>query len=161
MADGSSGPWNGSDEAAAKAAGHDMKSVVHYFESGVSELRFPLMALIDYRGFRMTAQALLPLGSDSLKYGSCDAGRTVHKDDPIMNELIKRAAENLNIRSHVVGSSVSPVLTSAAEIEAKTLYAAVDIGEFVTCLCLCKFLIHFLFRHTRGSHWHGWAILHA
>lgn len=128
MADGSTGPWNGSDEAAAKAAGHDMKSVVHYFEAGVEALRFPLMALIDYRGFRMTAQALLPLGKDSLKYGSSDAGRTVHKDDPEINELIKTAAVSLNIRSHVVGSSVSPVITSAAEINEKTLHAAVDIG---------------------------------
>lgn len=129
MADGTSGPWNGSDEAAAKAAGHDMKSVVHYFECGVHELRFPLMVLIDYRGFRMTAQALLPLGSNSLKYGSSDAGRTVHKDDPVMNELIKKAAQKLNIRSHAVGSSTSSVLTSAADIDANTLHAAVDIGS--------------------------------
>ena len=132
MADGSTGPWNGSDEAAAKAAGHDMKSVVHYFECGVKELRFPLMALIDYRGFRMTAQALLPLGESSLIYGSCDAGRTVYKEDILMNELIKKAAVNLNVRSHVVGSSSSTVLTSTAEIEANTLHSAVDIGNYMT-----------------------------
>ncbi len=56
MADGSSGPYNGSDEAAAKAAGHDLKGTINYFNSGVKELHFPLMILIDYKGFRMTAQ---------------------------------------------------------------------------------------------------------
>lgn len=157
MSDGSSGPWNGSDEAAAKAAGHDMKSVVHYFESGVRDLRFPLMALIDYRGFRMTAQAYLPLGPNSLRYGSSDAGRTIHKDDPTMNELIKQAAEILNIRSHAVGSSSSSVLASAAEIDSKTLHAAVDIGSFeMSCLYFCANWPFF-----RGTHWDGWKVLHA
>jgi hypothetical protein len=56
MADGSTGPYNGSDEAAAKAAGHDLQGTIHYFNSGLRELHLPLMALIDYKGFRMTAQ---------------------------------------------------------------------------------------------------------
>jgi hypothetical protein len=128
MADGSCGPWGGSDEAAAKAAGHDMKSAVHYFECGVKQLRFPLMALIDYRGFRMTAQALLPLGSDSLVYGSCDAGRTVYRGNEAMNSLISAAAARLNVRAHVVGASSSAVLTCPAALAAHTLCAAVDIG---------------------------------
>lgn len=79
----------------------------------------------------MTAQALLPLGSNSLKYGSSDAGRTVHKDDARMNDLIKLAAEKLNIRGHVVGSSSSPVITSTAELDANRLYSAVDVGTFL------------------------------
>jgi hypothetical protein len=70
MADGSSGPFNGSDEAAAKAAGHDLKGSVHYSNCGVKELHVPLIALIDYKGFRMSAQAVLPLGKDSMVYGS-------------------------------------------------------------------------------------------
>lgn len=56
MADGSTGPYNGSDEAAAKAAGHDLKGTIHYFNTGLREIHLPLMALIDYKGFRMTAQ---------------------------------------------------------------------------------------------------------
>lgn len=31
----------------------------------------------DYRGFRLVAQALLPIGDDTLVYGSSDAGATV------------------------------------------------------------------------------------
>lgn len=56
MADGSTGPYNGSDEAAAKAAGHDLKGTIHYFNCGVKEIHLPLMTLIDYKGFRMVAQ---------------------------------------------------------------------------------------------------------
>lgn len=70
MADGANGPFNGSDEAASKAAGHDLKGSVHYANCGVTELHVPLIALIDYKGFRMSAQAFLPLGDNSMVYGS-------------------------------------------------------------------------------------------
>ena len=70
MADGSNGPFNGCDEAASKAAGHDLKGSIHYSNAGVKELHVPLIALIDYKGFRMSAQAFLPLGPKSLVYGS-------------------------------------------------------------------------------------------
>ena len=73
MADGSNGPFNGSDEAAAKAAGHDLKGSVHYSTCKVRELHVPLILLIDYKGFRMSAQAFLPLGENSLVYGSAGA----------------------------------------------------------------------------------------
>ena len=33
-----------------------------------------MMALVDYRGFRLIAMSVLPLQSDSLIYGSNDAG---------------------------------------------------------------------------------------
>ena len=41
---------------------------------GLSGLRVPLMALVDYLGFRLTAMSLLPVGSDTLVYGTMDAG---------------------------------------------------------------------------------------
>ena len=128
MADGSSGPWNGSDEAAARAAGQEMKGFNHYASCGVNELRYPLSALIDYRGFRMSAQAFLPLGESSLKYGSSDAGISIHKDDPKLNALVEESAKKLNLRGHVVGSANSKVITNPEEIERKTLFAAVDVG---------------------------------
>jgi len=121
MADGSSGPYNGSDEAASKAAGHDLKGSIHYYNCGVKELHLPLMALIDYKGFRMSAQAFLPLGEKSLVYGSADGGRTVHKSNEKFNDAMRRAAEALNIRGHVVGK-----LDRAQE-----LHAAVDIEGHV------------------------------
>jgi hypothetical protein len=111
-----------------------MKGLQHYFGSGVTGLRYPLMALIDYRGFRMTAQALLPLGKNSLKYGSADAGKTVYKECPELNEYVMQAAEFLNLRRHVAGAATSNVLSDPKDIEANTLYSAVDIG--ITLLLL-------------------------
>jgi hypothetical protein len=127
MATGTSGPYNGSDEAAAKAAGHDLKGSVHYYNSGVKELCLPLMAVIDYKGFRMTAQALLPLGENSLVYGSSDAGRTVHNSNEKFNAAMELAAKSLNLRNHVVGELA----------QVKELYSAVDVGEFFVVLLCC------------------------
>jgi hypothetical protein len=42
----------GSDYAAAKVAGNELKGLISYFNSGVRELRVPLMALVDYMGMR-------------------------------------------------------------------------------------------------------------
>lgn len=120
MADGSSGPYNGSDEAASKAAGHDLTGTTHYYSAGVKRLCLPLMALIDYKGFRMTAQAFLPLGQQSLVYGSADAGKTVLKSNPDFNEAMVEAAKKLNIRGHGVGGLG----------QQKELFSAVDIGIF-------------------------------
>jgi hypothetical protein len=43
----------------------------------------PLMALIDYRGFRLVAMSILPVNAMSLVYGSQDAGKTVHNSSPV------------------------------------------------------------------------------
>jgi hypothetical protein len=37
-------------------------------------LNVPLMAVIDYRGFRLLAVSILPISKDTLVYGSSDAG---------------------------------------------------------------------------------------
>jgi hypothetical protein len=124
MATGTSGPYNGSDEAASKAAGHDLKGSIHYYNSGVKELHLPLMAVIDYKGFRMTAQALLPLGKNSLIYGSADAGRTVLNSNESFNLAMEKAANSLNLRKHAVGELA----------QVKELHAAVDVGKLLTSL---------------------------
>lgn len=41
----------------------------------IDEITLPLMALIDYRGFRVVAMTLLPVkGADTLIYGSDNGG---------------------------------------------------------------------------------------
>jgi hypothetical protein len=52
-----------------KAANHELKSVIRYF--GIDEqhqLHVPLMALIDYRGFRLVAMSILPIGWTHTNY---------------------------------------------------------------------------------------------
>jgi len=108
LADGDSSPWNGNDEAAAKGAGHELKSTAHFFEGDSQRsIRFSLMTLIDYCGFRMTCQAYLPISSkgtnSSLVYGSQDAGLHVLKSNPTLTGFVESMAKRLNLKAHFVG----------------------------------------------------------
>ncbi|CAN0006259.1 unnamed protein product, partial [Hapterophycus canaliculatus] len=102
LADGSQGPYGGSDEAAAKAAGHELRGASEYLKTGVG-LCVPPMCLLDYKGFRMLAQAHLPLGTASLKMGTNDGGRTVLNDCPHLDRRTAEAASALGLRAHIGG----------------------------------------------------------
>ncbi|CAN0104683.1 unnamed protein product, partial [Ectocarpus sp. 4 AP-2014] len=80
-------------------------------------LRYALQCLIDYKGFRMTAQAVLPVSSKSLRYGSSDGGKTVHNDDESLAKKLEAAAKKLNLRTHRVND--------------KDIYSACDIEGHV------------------------------
>ncbi len=55
-------------------------------------------------------------------YGSADAGKTVHNQRADFNDVMKRAAEVLNLKSHLVGRVGETV----------ELHSAVDIGKSIT-----------------------------
>jgi hypothetical protein len=46
--------------------GHEMKALTQLFNCGVDELNTNMMVIVDYRGFRLTAQSLLPIGKETL-----------------------------------------------------------------------------------------------
>ena len=50
------------------------------------------------------AVSVLPVGKDTLVYGSDDAGVNVRTDDLKMNQLMKEAADYIGIKGHVVGT---------------------------------------------------------
>lgn len=77
----------GSEKNAQKSAGHDLKGMVNYALANVEGLYFPMMCILQYLGFCITAMSMLPLSKDSLKYGSNDAGKTMHFDDPVLNQV--------------------------------------------------------------------------
>ena len=61
----------GGDSNAAKAAGHELlcvRSVLQLNEPGICT---PLMTLVDYAGFRVTAVSLLPIDSTTLGTTVC------------------------------------------------------------------------------------------
>ena len=68
-------------------------------------IRVPLMALIDYRGYRLVAQSILPISRSTIIYGSNDGGKTVHDSSPEFRARMKRAGEQLNIKGHPCGVS--------------------------------------------------------
>jgi len=92
----------GSDFLAMKTGGLELKGLMRYY--GCEGLHVPLMAVIDYRGFRLVAMSILPIDKKkTLIYGSGDAGKTVAAVDPYFNRMMEEAAKKLNIKGHFCG----------------------------------------------------------
>lgn len=62
------------DEKAMKSANHELKGLNSFFQCGLDRLNYALMALIYFRGFCMIAQSLLPINTNTIVYGSNNAG---------------------------------------------------------------------------------------
>eukprot|EP01126_Amoeba_proteus_P028128 TRINITY_DN27796_c0_g1_i1.p1 TRINITY_DN27796_c0_g1~~TRINITY_DN27796_c0_g1_i1.p1 ORF type:complete len:158 (+),score=23.81 TRINITY_DN27796_c0_g1_i1:65-475(+) len=99
-----------------KAAGHELKGAMCYYNCCVPGLNVPLMSLIDYRGYRVVALSILPIDQTTLVYGSSDAGITVHRKDPQMNHMMMQAGKILNLAPHTCGSD-HYVIYGPADIE--------------------------------------------
>ncbi|EGC35315.1 hypothetical protein DICPUDRAFT_152393 [Dictyostelium purpureum] len=110
---------NARDDYAAKAASNELKGLISYYMAGVKGLNYPLMALIDYKGFRLIALSVLPISNETIKYGSSDSGSIVHSNIPDLNEKMKEAGKKLNLKAHHVGSvsGFTKELTSPGDIE--------------------------------------------
>jgi hypothetical protein len=52
-----------------KAASAELKGAMCYHNCHIPDLLTPLMATIDYRGFRLLAIALVPIDDKTLVYG--------------------------------------------------------------------------------------------
>ncbi len=111
--------FRGSDAAAHKVAGHELRGLMCYFNNSDNDVCFPLMALLDYKGFRLICMSLLPIkGSSTLIYGSRDAGRTVAAKDERFNQAMKSAAKRLNLAGCLRGTKEPGVMMhSAIDIE--------------------------------------------
>jgi Clustered mitochondria len=106
-----------------KVADAELKGLVSYFNLDMTDLCVPMMALVDYRGFRLIAMSVLPInGHTSLVYGSNDGGNTVHADNPLFNHLMEQAGTRLNLKPHFCGMSTS---------KGKRLHAAADVEGHV------------------------------
>lgn len=87
-----------------KSGGHDLKGLIALRQIDMPQIHLPLMALIDYRGFRVVAISLLPIGKeDTLVYGSNDGGLHVYNGDEDIQGIMKEAAKRLNVKEHMVG----------------------------------------------------------
>lgn len=116
----SNGLYEGSNYAASKVADAELKGMLSYLNLNMTDLCVPLMALVDYRGFRLIAMSLLPIGGEgSLIYGTNDAGKTVNASNPLFNHLMEEAGQRLNLRGHVCGGDQARTqrLHAAADVE--------------------------------------------
>lgn len=59
----------------------------------------------------------LPIGADTIRYGSSDAGETVYADDDVLTEQMKRAGEVLNLAGHMVGRFNPQRIYTCGDIE--------------------------------------------
>lgn len=116
---------------ANKVQGHELKGLKAYFgwffnRASVGLVSFPLTAIIDYKGHRITAMTQLPIaGSRSLIYGCANAGEdcTVKDEIPEWSQFVREASMGLNLKPHWVvngrsGASVGEIeLASCIDLE--------------------------------------------
>lgn len=88
--------------APQKVASNELTGLVHCFKCDVKGLHLPLMALIDYRGFRLTALSVLPIDKSTLVYGSDDGGVTVHNRTRLFASKMEQLSSLLNLMGHSV-----------------------------------------------------------
>lgn len=82
-----------------------------------SKLRVPLIAMIDYGGFRAIVSTACPISKRTIVYGSNDAARTVHNDDPEAEKSMQQCAFLLNLAPHRVKNGNNMFLASAVDVE--------------------------------------------
>ena len=83
------------------------------------------MAIIDYRGFRLTCLSALPINENTLIYGSKDGGKTVYEKNEQFNQKMKIIGEKLNICGHLVKGSLKTNHSNEA-----TIYGPGDIEGY-------------------------------
>lgn len=85
----------GDETATMKVAGLDLLGLNYWTDAGRHVgLLPPLSVVLDYRGFRLMAQAMLPLSPDTLMCGSADAG--LHVKSPKQELAGKSRSEIVN-----------------------------------------------------------------
>lgn len=95
------------DVAAIKAAGLELQGLISFYNAADYEsIHFPLMALIDYHGYRLIALSILPVEKKTIIYGSADAGRTVHAKSEEFNRIMLNLGKQLNLCPHNVGGKI-------------------------------------------------------
>jgi hypothetical protein len=90
------------------------------------------MSLFD-RGFRLTAISILPISRTSIVYGSNDAGRVVHADDARGNQLMMQAAHLLNLKGHMVNTTM---IHGPGDIEGMEMIANYVFIRTVLCILM-------------------------
>ncbi|CAG0915474.1 unnamed protein product [Notodromas monacha] len=113
----------GGDAAAHVAPGCDLVGVRVYSAVDVEGLYTLGTVVVDYRGYRVTAQSIIPgilerEQEQSVIYGSIDFGKTVVTNDKYV-ELLKKAAAQLKILPHKVLNSAGDEFELFSSVECK------------------------------------------
>jgi len=86
---------------------------------------FPMIAIVEYQGFKMTVAPTLPITKDSIIYGS--DGEIIHTNIEVHEEL-QQIAKKLSLRPHMVFSSKPTITSLCGDIEIhKLIFNKMDI----------------------------------
>lgn len=114
---GSCGLYDG-DEFAMKAMGKEFANMKEVFSLKISHVCIPLACLIDYHGFRVLCQSLLPIDLEARPaYGSNDKGKNCFDSDPAIRLTMSEIGKNFNMKRHVVGSVEKSFIFGPVDIE--------------------------------------------
>ena len=113
----------GGDAAAFVAPSNDLQGVKAYCAVDVEGLYTLGTVVVDYRGYRVTAQSIIPgilerEQEQSVVYGSVDFGKTV-VTHPKYLELLGKAAQSLKILPHKVLNEKGSEVAICSSVECK------------------------------------------
>ncbi|XP_070572300.1 clustered mitochondria protein homolog [Ptychodera flava] len=113
----------GGDHAAFVAPSCDLQGVKAYNNIDIEGLYTLGTVVIDYRGYRVTAQSIIPgilerEQEESVIYGSIDFGKTVATDEKFV-ELLQKSAQQLKILPHKVLNEKNEEVELYSSIECK------------------------------------------
>lgn len=113
----------GGDAAAHVAPRNDLQGVAAYNAIDLEGLYTLGTVVIDYRGYRVTAQSIIPgilerEQDQSVVYGSIDFGKTVVTNDKYL-ELLKKAAPRLKVLPHFVLNEKDEPVELCSSVECK------------------------------------------
>ncbi|KAM9329599.1 clustered mitochondria protein homolog [Gastrophryne carolinensis] len=113
----------GGDHAAHVASTHDLKGVQAYSDLDIEELYVLGTVVLDYRGYRVTAQSIIPGILDrkedqSVVYGSIDFGKTVSTSAKYLT-LLYKACKPLRILRHPVLDEKDQEVILCSSVECK------------------------------------------
>uniref|UniRef100_A0A4W3J7C7 Clustered mitochondria protein homolog n=1 Tax=Callorhinchus milii TaxID=7868 RepID=A0A4W3J7C7_CALMI len=113
----------GGDCAAYVASGHDLKGVRAFSLEDTSGLYTLGTVVLDYRGYRVTAQSIIPgilerEQEQSVVYGSVDFGKTVMSNHQYVDLLLK-SAKALCVQKHLVLNEHDQPVLLCSSVECK------------------------------------------
>ncbi|KAM4808065.1 clustered mitochondria protein homolog [Rhinophrynus dorsalis] len=113
----------GGDHAAHIAANHDLKGVQAYSDLDIEDLYVLGTVVLDYRGYRVTAQSIIPGILDrkedqSVVYGSIDFGKTVSSSAKYLS-LLQKSGKPLRILRHKVLNEKDEEVLLCSSVECK------------------------------------------
>ncbi|XP_044144840.1 clustered mitochondria protein homolog [Bufo gargarizans] len=113
----------GGDHAAHVAATHDLKGVQAYSDLDIEELYVLGTVVLDYRGYRITAQSIIPGILDrkedqSVVYGSIDFGKSVSSNRKYL-DLLHKTCKPLRIMRHSVLNEKDEEVLLCSSVECK------------------------------------------